>query len=337
MAQDETMPQPPADDAMSGEQHEEFFDEEHPESSQFMLLMAGAMPWVISLLFHVGVFLILIFIVTIVMHTAESEELIVADANWSENPGGQMSTTPVNTQVSDQATQKTETEYTPNESVNADANITDKPRDVFALGGSSGGSAADLGLEDTGTGQGPESTFLGTKGGNARNVVFVIDRSGSMVSTFDNLRMEMVRSISELSDTEQAFHIILFAQGNPIELAIDGRKMLQPASLPNQKAAAAFLQEVQPFGSTDPIPALKRAFAVLREARRKGKLIYLLTDGRFTDNEAVFRLISQMNSDKSVLINTFLYGQRPPEAVEAMERIADENGGKYTFVSTEEY
>ncbi len=69
------------------------------------------------------------------------------------------------------------------------------------------------------------TNFFGTVG-IAHHVVFVIDRSGSMIDTFDYVRQEMIASISRLS-AQQNFHIILFAAGPPIE---NGPRRLVPAT-----------------------------------------------------------------------------------------------------------
>jgi uncharacterized protein with von Willebrand factor type A (vWA) domain len=102
--------------------------------------------------------------------------------------------------------------------------------------------------------------------------------------------------------------------------------------------AVAFLRGKRALRQTDPIPALQRAFAVLKMADRKrpGKLIYLLTDGVFPDNKAVLQEIRNLNRQKEVHVNTFLYGNRPPVAAKVMRMIAKENGGQYKYVSGDE-
>lgn len=83
--------------------------------------------------------------------------------------------------------------------------------------------------------------------------------------------------------------------------------------------------------------AINRAFDVLSKAnKRPGKLIYMLTDGAFPNNEDVLKAIRARNVSGEVLINTFLYGCRPVVAEEVMVRIADENGGEYRYVSPDE-
>ncbi len=105
-------------------------------------------------------------------------------------------------------------------------------------------------------------------------VIYVIDRSGSMVDVFDMVKYEMRKSIALLNE-DQYFHVIFFSEGQPIETKPRG---LVPATDNNKLRCGRWLDEIVPCGQTDPIPALERAFDVLSHADSpKGKLIYLLT------------------------------------------------------------
>lgn len=306
----------------------------HPGGERVMAILAAAMPWVISLLFHLGLFLIMIFIVFVVFQEETPEDVIIPDAVMSENPGGRMTAGEMTARATKTSQQSQRRQLVRQTTVTADAGRTTKPVDIIGIGGggASSGGGAKMGLAAAGGGGGPRSTFFGS-GGNAFNVVYVIDRSGSMVDTFDLVRLEMLRSIGRLRD-EQMFHIILFAEGRPIENA--PRKLI-PATRKNKKDAAVFLAAVTPEAQTDPVPALVRAFEVLRGAKKRGKLIYLLTDGVFPDNEKVLRTIQAKNTaENKVYINTFLYGTKPPAAVDVMTRVAEMTGGRYTFVRHEQ-
>jgi len=204
----------------------------------------------------------------------------------------------------------------------------------MAMSSSGAGSSLLRGLPGSG---GPASKMFGVRGGNVYHVVYVIDRSGSMVDTFEQVRQELAISIGELQEI-QDFHVILFAEGPPIEY---GPKRLVPAAARHKEGVATFLEGVRAetdakIGGTDPTLALMRAFGVLQGAGKGGKLIYLLTDGEFNNNEMVLAAIRQWNASKSIHINTFLYGRRPPEAERVMKQIADENGGRYKYVSLDE-
>lgn len=82
-----------------------------------------------------------------------------------------------------------------------------------------------------------------------------------------------------------------------------------------------------------------RAFEVMDRADpgRKGKQIFLLTDGAFKDNEAVLAAIRKRNASKEVHINTYLYGSSEDEdIVRVMKTIAAENGGLFKIVGDDE-
>jgi len=147
---------------------------------------------------------------------------------------------------------------------------------------------------------------------------------------------ELCRSLARLNGEKQDYHVILFAAGKPLEKK---PKRLTPATRKNVKGTARWLEmDVTCGGDTKAIPAMERAFAVLKGAKG-GSLIYLLTDGEFKDvggNAKVRAYIESKNKGRKVHINTFLYGTRPKRAVEVMEKIAKNNGGRYRFVEDQE-
>jgi len=175
----------------------------------------------------------------------------------------------------------------------------------------------------------------------ADHVVFVIDRSGSMVGDFDTVRLAMYMRVAEMRP-DQKFHAILYAAGTVEE---NPPRRLVPAVEDEKVAFVEFLDKVLPRDRTDPVPALHRAFTVMRGARlaHKGpkapkQLIHLLSDGEFPENDKVLEAIrkSNPNGRRQVHINTILYGTRPPEAVKVMKLIAEENKGRYKYVSPDE-
>ncbi len=161
----------------------------------------------------------------------------------------------------------------------------------------------------------------------------MIDRSGSMHGTFDDVRQELGLYIGAMTP-EQKFAVILFADGEPV--ALEGGRLLA-ATRANQEAAVRFLAAVQPAGQTDPLPALKRAFLTLRGADPAGgKLIQLLTDGSFPDNRATLRTIRDQDRRWSVRINTVLYGRYAADASAVLTEIAQQSGGAYRYISPDE-
>lgn len=167
----------------------------------------------------------------------------------------------------------------------------------------------------------------------AHHVVFVIDASGSMTSALDQVRREMLMSISGLTD-KQTFHIIFFNDAFKEQFS-PGR--LVDATMANKEKAAQYLMEVRPRsirGYTDPTESLKRAFAALSKAdpARKGKMIFLLTDGAFTGttDNALLDKLDTWNRERDVAIFTSLYSSgAETSAASILEKIATRHGGRF--------
>ena len=167
----------------------------------------------------------------------------------------------------------------------------------------------------------------------AYHLVYVIDRSGSMVDRLHRVKIEVLSSIGRLKES-QDFHVVFYGmspEGGPAE-------RLLPATEENKLKAVGFVRGFRAKGQTDPVPALKRAFGVLGQAdpKRPGKLIYLVTDGVFPDNEKVLKVIRRLNAGKDAHIHTVLVGKRHPVAVKVMKTIASENGGYFKHVEDED-
>ncbi|MDY6914008.1 MAG: VWA domain-containing protein [Planctomycetota bacterium] len=320
--------------------------EEPRESDAVMSLMANIMPWVISVFFHMGLAVIMMFVAMIVVHNRMPTDVIVPDPVFSEDPGGRINPGQRSPTPKMHKPTLTRRRSSKRESSISDTGKTKKRVTLIgAGGGAAGGGFAQLGLATGGGGSGPRSSFFGS-GGNAHHIVYVVDRSGSMLHEFDTVRHEMLRSISKLKPI-QDFHVILFAEQKVLE---SPPRRLVPATPQHKAEAAEFLAGVRPRGSTTVLPALSRAFAVLKRAdkRRRGKLIYLLTDGDFagmgggsrykglSGNEAVVAWLKDNNQSGEVHVNTYLYGWQPKSAVDVMKKIAEQHGGRYKYVSRDE-
>jgi hypothetical protein len=166
----------------------------------------------------------------------------------------------------------------------------------------------------------------------ANNVVYVIDSSGSMIDTFDAVRREIKQSVSKLSG-KQCFHVIFYSEAEDEPREFEPKKLV-PATKDYKKKLTNYMRGIIPCEQSDPVTALKRAFEVTSEAKRKGSVVFLLADGLFPDNGKVLETVNKSNKNREVRICTCMYGNKPPEAVEVMRRIAKENKGKYTFVES---
>lgn len=191
--------------------------------------------------------------------------------------------------------------------------------DIIGLGGGGGGDLGKYGLDVGSVDPGPQFFGLGGKARGAKRIVYVVDRSGSMIETFDAVRKELLRSVDRLRRS-QRFHVIFFKDGPPLE---NPPKKLVNASGDQKRSLAEFLDRVGPEGNTDPIPAMRRAFELGPD------LIYFLTDGEFDP-----RLIEELrkrNPQKKVRIFTIAYVSQMGGTL--LEQIARENNGEYRFVS----
>ena len=304
------------------------------EREVFVSAMAQLMPFVISVFFHLGLLLVFWLITLAVIETGvKAPDVVVPDAFLSETPGGVMTPREVTMDPSDRATKPTSRSPSAVENpIPADAGKTTR-RLLIGADGAPAGEGKNWLARGGGDSGGPRSSFMGT-GGRAYHIIWVVDRSGSMHDTFDIVAKEMTISIGRLQAV-QDFHVIFFSTGQPVE---NPPKRLVPATAANKLDAGEFLGGVIPQGKTDPIPALQRAFEVLKRAdpARPGKLIYLLTDGDFPNSAEVLRSIRERNAKKEIHINTYLYQYRGEHAVSVMRQIADQNNGKYKYVSADE-
>ena len=139
---------------------------------------------------------------------------------------------------------------------------------------------------------------MGT-GGNANDIVFLCDESGSMVSVFGQLKLELKKSVSELSvgdDGAQRFNIIFFSDGAPVALFPNGMQFATPD---NKRKASDFIDNQVSTGGTLPMPAIKMALA------EHPQLLFVLTDGfdQIADMSVVTNEFKRADADGKIHIN----------------------------------
>ncbi len=185
-------------------------------------------------------------------------------------------------------------------------------------GGAGGGGTAPWGMPGGGGGMLPRSNFLGT-GGNANDVIFLCDESGSMVSVFGALKQELKKSIAQMSVDENGamrFNVIFFNEGPAIPLFKDGMHIATPEA---KQAAMDFIDNQVSVGGTQPIPAIQEAL------KERPQLLYVLTDGfdQIADMSTVTNEFKRGDADGRTLINCiFLQSDEDPKLVEALKQIA---------------
>ncbi len=195
--------------------------------------------------------------------------------------------------------------------------------DLSVIGiGSASTDAAQLGLALDGGGTGPEFFGVAANAPGARSIVYVVDRSGSMVDTFDRVRAELKRSISALRRS-QKFHVIFFNAAQPLE-----NPPMRPVNAidAHKQQFFNFLDGVSPGGGTKPESAIRRALAL------EPDILYFLSDGVF-DASLVQRL-SEWNPQRHTRIYTIAYLDQTGRQL--LETIAREHGGEFKFVSEDD-
>jgi hypothetical protein len=164
-------------------------------------------------------------------------------------------------------------------------------------------------------------SFFGTPSKGDR-FVFIIDKSGSMKrgNRFPKAKVELIRVLRALP--QNARFMIYFFDGGAE--AMPANAML--AAVPKNIQFAEKWINGRTFGSggTNPSQALRFTFSL------KPDTVWLLTDGKFFNDETVVARIRQANPQKKIRINTLAIMDRQGEPV--LKQIASENDGTYRFV-----
>jgi hypothetical protein len=127
--------------------------------------------------------------------------------------------------------------------------------------------------------------FAGVRARQAKEIVYVVDASGAMVSSFTWVVQELTRSIETL-DPEQSFQVVLFrdrppARGLPAALVDQfpgGTGRLIAATPANKMAMTEWLRRQHPLGRSNPMDGLLKGleytpdviFLLSRSIRRSG-------------------------------------------------------------------
>ncbi|NXD16158.1 ITIH4 inhibitor, partial [Nothocercus nigrocapillus] len=160
-----------------------------------------------------------------------------------------------------------------------------------------------------------------------KNVIFVIDRSGSMAGRkIEQTRDALLKILKDLR-AEDHFSFITFNSK-----VSEWRSSLLEATAENVASAAAFVQTLSATGGTDIHRALLRAVDTLHKAEalpeRSVSMIILLTDGQPTSGETKVEVI-QENIQKAIggKFALFCLGFGFDVSYKFLEKMALSNGG----------
>ncbi|XP_008053179.1 inter-alpha-trypsin inhibitor heavy chain H4 [Carlito syrichta] len=163
-----------------------------------------------------------------------------------------------------------------------------------------------------------------------KNVVFVIDKSGSMSGRkIQQTRKALIKILDDLSPRDQ-FNLIIFNEG-----ATQWEPSLVPASAENVNKARSFAAHIQAHGGTNINDAMVMAVQLLEDSNQKEllpsgsvSLILLLTDGDPTVGETNPTQI-QKNVREAIggQYNLFCLGFGFDVSYAFLEKLALDNGG----------
>jgi len=205
----------------------------------------------------------------------------------------------------------------------------------------------------------PDVMFAGSGASNARSVVYVVDASGSTVSTFPMIRSELRRSLVKLGPTQQ-FQVIFFGPGRGGYLAAEhpsdreaGREgggggggvrtiRLIRATGGNVEGVLGWVESVTPSHRSNPIAALEMALGLKPDA------VFVLSTAITglgvwePDRAALLAQIDALNPVKAssgrrgVVIKTIQMMEDDPAGI--LRAIGEAHGGKdgYKFLSRRE-
>lgn len=176
--------------------------------------------------------------------------------------------------------------------------------------------------------------FAGLGAASARSVVYVVDCSGSMVTSLPFVIAEVERSVSRLSPT-QKFGVVLFRAPPGANAAPDVEvfaPVLLRATPSAQERLHAWLAAARPSGRSAPLPGLERAiayrpdavFLLSRAIERSGGSVWDLAGATSTaegGEAALSRTLARIDA-----INP-LRGERRPVLIQTIQFLDDDPTG----------
>lgn len=182
------------------------------------------------------------------------------------------------------------------------------PRSIQIFDGS-GAPALPIGASSSG-GTNP---FLGSR--DARQVVFVIDKSGSMSGgALERVKAALTEAIDALTD-QQKFQVIFFESTAVFHPALQG---LVFANQTNKSSYVNWISQMQASGGTEPVEAVNAGLSAHPER------MVILSDGEF--NPLYVEKITKFNRKNNTETVTRIDCVGLAEQVESLKQIAQQNG-----------
>lgn len=224
-----------------------------------------------------------------------------------------------------------------------------RARDRSGSGAGGDAHATEAGVAPATEPMFPEVSFAGVSGGTAKRIVYVVDASGPMLSSFPVVLEELERSISRLSPSQHVAVVffrerIASTQGQPPD-------DLSTTFAPRMMRATEFVrtrmidwaQQIDCTGRSNPVDGLRRAFEYDPDA------VFLLSrsiersaGGTWGKGEqAILATLDtlnpvQRNGKRPVAIKAIQFLSDDPTGI--LRRIGQEHGGQdgYTIIARDE-
>ncbi len=164
-----------------------------------------------------------------------------------------------------------------------------------------------------------------------KNLIFVLDSSGSMSGKKITQAKEAVRFIINHLETGDMFSLVDFDDGVDVFSA-----RIVSADTENKEKALRFVDEIEDSGGTNINDALLRALKMVEQTERPSYILFL-TDGLptvgITETADILRNISQANS-----LNTriFVFGVGYDVNTELLDRLSLDNRGTSVYLGENE-
>lgn len=176
------------------------------------------------------------------------------------------------------------------------------------------------------------ASFAGVRADQVRDVVYVVDVSGSMASSLAFVVEELKQSLTRL-DERQRFAIVAFADrrsimSEPATTWLFGSG-LTPASPANIGRAAKWLDDLRPMGRSDPLPALESAIALQPD------VIFLLTRSIARTEQATWGAGVETILERLDGLNPRIGGGRRRSLIKTVQFIDDDPTGLLQRIAME--
>ncbi|MEO0474909.1 MAG: hypothetical protein AAF085_02905 [Planctomycetota bacterium] len=337
---------PPANpqSAPDPELDDEFLDEEEESvGEEISKTLVALMPWGISILFHVALIVVAFFLVWQTIIMAEEEQPVIPNSKLSESPGAPM----VIEEVQEESADSPMTVPVVDPVVtDPQPTVTDTPIPTQLVGLTYAGGQSGGPLGNT-TGNGDFGANVFGNGGNAKNIAFIVDASGSMVDVLPFVVNELKRVVNELVPA-QNITIIMFSGEGVYEVPGGGRLKGLRACTPKFKEDIREWVSLENFKfQTGGRGSQNVEAAIIRGLSYKPQLVFLLSDnltggGQGATQHEIFQedlfdaIVAANDHKPPAKFNTiqFLYEDPLIRAglQGTLQLIAEGTGGNYKFI-----